>query len=166
MISLTPLIKLLTPRPLNFDGIWLRQVEGAAQYAQVDPDRIPTPHAWVIRAADRTKHAGERAELLTLSFDIVIAVSTARNHQAGEADDELLKYRQAIKTVVLGWQLPQDSAEVEDPIKFNGGRVLRYAAGDLVWADNYSFEALITNYLPDPLPFESAEFTKTIGEPV
>lgn len=153
MISLTPLILLLQEKPQGFSHHWFRQVAGAAEYAQIDPHHIPTPTAWVVRAADKVKHAGERAEDVTLGFDVVLAVENQRDHQAGETDDMLLAYRQAVKTKLLGWQL--DDLK---PIVFNGGRVLRYSDGDLVWADSYSFNALITNYLPDPPPFENVVY--------
>lgn len=155
MISLTPLILHLKPAPATFQGKWFREVAGAAEYAQVDPDRIPTPTAWVVRAADKVVHAGERAENVTMGFDVVIAISNAKTHKPGDTDDMLLIYRQAVKNLLLGWEI----APKVQPINFNGGRVLRYSDGDLVWADNYSFDALITNYLPDPPPFESATYT-------
>lgn len=155
MISLTPIIALLQPKPLDFDGLWFRQVAGAAEYSRIDAENIPTPTAWVVRSADRVTHAGERAEEVVLGFDVVIAIENARDHVAGETDDMLLKYRTAVKDLLLGWQI----APAIKPIKLNGGRVLRYDKADLIWADNYTFEALITNYLPDPYPFEKAVYT-------
>ncbi|AJF00053.1 hypothetical protein [Pandoraea apista] len=150
MISLTPLIEHMKPKPADFDGVWFRQVGGAAEFAQLRPDALPLPAAWVVRAADKVRHAGERAEDLTLTFDVVIAIENARSHKPGDTDDALLKYRHAVKTLLLGWQLPTDA----HPIKFSGGQVLEYTEGDLYWRDRYEFEALITNYLPDPPEFD------------
>ncbi|MGV3581905.1 MAG: phage tail terminator protein [Methylophilus sp.] len=143
------------PKPADFSAVWFREVAGAAEYAQVDPQKIPTPTAWLVRSAEKVKHAGVSAEDLIIGFDVVIAVNNARVHQPGETDDLLIKYRQEVKRLLLGWTPPNDV----EPIKFNGGRVLRYSAGDLVWADQYSFGALITNYLPDPPLFGSLNYT-------
>ena len=151
MISLKPLILHLTPKPAGFDAHWFRKVAGAAEYASLRPEALPLPAAWVVRSADKSRHAGERADNLTLAFDVVIAIENARTHEAGDTDDLLLKYRLAVKTLLLGWEIMPDVR----PINFEGGRVIEYTEGDLYWADRYSFDALITNYLPDPDPFES-----------
>ncbi|MDR3087273.1 MAG: hypothetical protein LBU45_04905 [Azoarcus sp.] len=155
MISLTPLILRLTPKPAGFDGLWFRKVAGAAEFAQVRPEALPLPACWVIRASERSRHAGERAEDVTIVFDVVIAIENARVHRAGETDDTLLRYRHAVKTLLLGWE-PEPGVR---PVKFDGGRVLEYTDGDLYWADRYTFSALVTNYLPDPAPFESIQHT-------
>ncbi|MBO9538762.1 hypothetical protein [Herbaspirillum sp.] len=160
MISLTPLIKHLTPKPTGFDGIWFRQVAGAAEFARIRPESLPLPAAWIVRAADKVKHAGERAEDVTLAFDVVIAIENARTHSQGDTDDLLLKYRQAVKGLLLGWEMQTGNGK-EKPLKFAGGQVLEYTDGDLYWRDRYEFEALITNYLPDPPPFDSVNY---IGE--
>lgn len=151
MISLTPLIEHLSPKPAGFSQIWFKQVAGAAEYAQLDVESLPLPNCWVIRAADKVRHAGERAEDTDFSFDVVIAIENARTHRPGETDDLLLQYRHAVKKLLLGWQIVPDVR----PIEWDGGRVLQYSNGDLFWADKYSFNALITNYLDDPEPFES-----------
>ena len=150
MISLTPLISRLTPKPDGFAPPWFRQVAGAAEFAQVRPDVLPLPACLIIRAADQVRHAGERAENLTLVFDVVIAVANARSHRPGDTDDALLQYRHAVKTLLLGWEIQHGVR----PLKFAGGRTLEYTEGDLYWADRYQFEALITNYLPDPGTFD------------
>ena len=74
MISLKPLIVRLLQKPAGFDGIWFRQVAGAAEFARHRPESLPLPGAWIVRAADKVLHAGERAENLTLAFDVVIAI--------------------------------------------------------------------------------------------
>jgi hypothetical protein len=149
MISLTPVIQLLKTKPEGFASIWFRKVEGAAEFAKLaERNDIPLPAAWIVRAADRTRHAGERAEDVTLAFDVVIAIENARTHGDGDTDDQLLAYRLAVKDCLLGWTLPDSTR----PIKFQGGQVLEYSAGDIYWRDRYTFAALITNYLPDPVP--------------
>lgn len=155
MISLAPLIAHLTPKPDGFDGVWFRQVAGAAEFARLRPEALPLPAAWIVRAADKVQHAGERAEDVTLAFDVVIAIENARTHALAETDDTLLKYRQAVKALLLGWQLEAD----ENPIQFAGGQVLEYTDGDLYWRDRYEFAALITNYLPDPPAFDRLTYT-------
>ena len=157
MISLTPLIKHLTPKPAQFHGRWFRQVAGAAEFARIRPDALPLPACWIVRAADRVQHAGERAENVTLAFDVVIAIENARTHTAGDTDDELLKYRLAVKERLLGWELEPGVT----PIQFAGGQVLEYTDGDLYWRDRYAFDALITNYLPDPPAFDRLNY---VGE--
>lgn len=150
MISLKPLIERLTAKPAGFDGFWFRQVAGAAEFAQIRPEALPLPAAWVVRAADKVQHAGERAEDVALAFDVVIAIENARTHEPGDTDDELLKYRLAVKALLLGWEIEPDVR----PLKFSGGQVLEYTDGDLYWRDRYDFAALITNYLPDPPAFD------------
>ena len=148
MISLTPVIKHLRPAPAGFAWPWFRQVGGAAEFAQIRPEALPLPAAWIVRAADKSEHAGERAENVTLAFDVVIAIENVRRHADGDTDDILLAYRQAVKALLLGWEIEPDVR----PLKFSGGQVLEYTDGDLYWRDRYSFDALITNYLPDPEP--------------
>lgn len=148
MISLSPLITHLKPSPAGFAAPWFRQVGGAAEYARIRPEALPLPAAWIVRAADRSKHAGERAEDVTLAFDVVIAIANARTMDGLDVDDLLLQYREAVKTRLLGWEIAQDVR----PLKFSGGQVLEYTNGDLYWRDRYEFRALITNYLPDPDP--------------
>ncbi|BCB28431.1 hypothetical protein SKTS_33170 [Sulfurimicrobium lacus] len=157
MISLKPLIEHLTPKPAGFDGLWFRQVAGAAEFARIRPEALPLPACWIVRAADKVQHAGERAENVTLAFDVVIAIENVRSHAQGETDDTLLKYRQAVKALLLGWEIEADIK----PIKFGGGQVLEYTDGDLYWRDRYGFEALITNYLPDPPAFDRLNY---VGE--
>jgi len=146
MLSLKPLIDYLTPKPAGFEGLWFRQVAGAAEYARLRPEALPLPACWIVRAADKVSHAGERAEEVRLVFDVVIAITNARTHAQGDTDDELLRYRQAVKTLLLGWEIEPDVR----PIQWDGGRVLEYTDGDQYWADRYAFDAVITNYLPDP----------------
>jgi hypothetical protein len=146
VISLKPIIDRLAQKPANFDGLWFRQVAGAAEFARIRPESLPLPAAWIVRAADRVQHAGERAEQVTLAFDVVIAIENVRTHAQGETDDALLKYRQAAKTLLLGYEI---APEIR-PLNFAGGQVLEYTDGDLYWRDRYEFDALITNYLPDP----------------
>jgi hypothetical protein len=132
-------------------------VAGAAEFAQIRPDGLPLPAAWVVRGADKAQAAGELEDVATPSFDVVIAIQNARVHQAGNTDDLMLKYRAEVYRRLRGWQITPDAK----PMKWRGGRVIEYTDGDLYWADSYSFEALVTNYLPDPGIFES--LTKTGG---
>jgi hypothetical protein len=148
MISLTPIIKHLKPKPADFRLPWFRDVDGAAKYAQIIPGNLPLPAAWIVRAADRVRHAGERAEDVTLGFDVVIAIANARSHDDNDTDDVLLAYRRAVKDRLLGWEIEPDMR----PLKFEGGQILEYTNADIYWRDRYTFTALITNYLPDPVP--------------
>lgn len=144
MLSLQPLIDHLTPKPAGFAGLWFRQVAGAAEYARLRPEALPLPACWIVRAADKVSHAGERAEEVRIAFDVVIAVPNIRSQS--DADEDLLAYRQAVKTLLLGWEIEPDVR----PMQWEGGRVLEYTDGDQYWADRYAFDAVITNYLPDP----------------
>lgn len=146
MLSLAPLVEHLRPAPADFDGLWFRAVGGAADYARIRPDALPLPACWVVRAADQVRHAGERTEDLTLVFDVVVAIENLRLDDPRDMDDELLKYRRAVKDRLLGWEIQPDVR----PLKWAGGKVLEYTDGDIYWADRYTCEALITNYLPDP----------------
>lgn len=154
MISLKPLLDRLARKPAGFAGLWFRQVAGAAEFARLRPEALPLPAAWIVRAADRVQHAGERVENVTLTFDVVIAIENVRTHAQGDTDEVLLKYRQAVKALLLGWEIEPDVR----PLKFGGGQVLEYTDGDLYWRDRYEFEALITNYLPDPPAFDRLNY--------
>ena len=149
MISLTPLVEHLRPAPDDFAGLWFRAVGGAAEYARIRPDSLPLPACWVVRAGDAVQHAGIGAENVTAGFDVVIAIENYRMDDPREMDDVLLDYRRAVKTRLLGWEIEPDIR----PIKWGGGKVLEYTDGDIYWADRYTFDALITNYLPDPPMF-------------
>lgn len=155
MISLKPLITALEGKPDGFKLPWFRDVSGAAEFARNKPESVRLPVAYVVRAADKVGHAGERAEKVGLSFDIVIAIENVREHGNGETDDTLLAYRRAVKDKLLGWEIEPGVA----PIKFMGGRVLEYTEGDLYWCDRYAFDALITNYLPDPVAYTGLDRT-------
>lgn len=159
MIALTPIVELLAERLPGFDGHWFRTVDGGAEYAQIRQDALPLPAAWVIRGADKVRHAGERAEDTTFVFDIVIAIANVRRDGRNGGDEELQKYRRAVKSLLLGWQMADADGDLVRPIVFNGGRVLEYTEGDIYWADNYSFNALVTNYLDDPQPYEQLNHT-------
>ncbi|WP_050469159.1 phage tail terminator protein [Herbaspirillum chlorophenolicum] len=155
MISLSPVIALLEPKPNGFSEIWFRDVKGAAEFAQVPPTALPLPACWIVRASDKVQHAGERAENVTLAFDAVIAIENVRVHKSrGETDDKLLKYRRAVYDLLLGYEI----GDVR-PIKFAGGQVLQYTDGDIYWRDRYEFDALITNYLPDPPGYGDLNYT-------
>ncbi len=160
MLSLKPLILHLTPKPAAFDGLWFRQVAGAAEYARLRPEALPLPACWIVRAADQVHHAGERAEDCRFAFDVVIAIENARTHAQGDTDDALLRYRQAVKDLLLGWEIEPDVR----PIQWEGGRVLEYTDGDLYWADRYAFNALITHYLPDPPNYSGLTYVSTLPE--
>jgi len=155
VISLTPLIQHLTPKPVGFARLWFRRVDGAAEYAKIQPEALPLPAAWVVRSADKETDAGERAANLTLGFDVVIAIENARSHYPGETDDIMLNYRYAVRKLLQGWEVEPNVR----PVKFKGGRVLDVTNKDLYWADHYEFDALITNYLPDPVPFSELVYT-------
>lgn len=155
MISLQPIRTLLAEKPSGFDGLWFRKVGGGSTFAKLMADALPLPAAWVVPAADKTQHAGERAENVTLGFDVVIAIENAREHYPGESDDVLLQYRLAVKGLLLGWQIAPDIR----PLQFGGGQIIEYTENDIYWRDRYLFDALITNYLPDPPAFEALTFT-------
>lgn len=151
MISLLPLTAHLKTKPAGFDGLWFREVSGAADYASLNPEALPLPGAWIVRSSEKARSVGERAVNVTLSFDVVIAISNERVHEHADADETLLQYRRAVEKLLLGWEIEPDVR----PIQFDGGRVIEYTRRDIFWADRYSFDAVITNYLPDPAPFES-----------
>ena len=151
MISLKPVIALLKIKPADFDGLWFRKVGGAADYAKIRPEALPLPAAWVVRNSDKSKAAGLLEDNCTPGFEVVVAIENVRTHEDGDTDDLLLKYRRAVYQKLRGTVIVADVR----PIYWHGGRVIEYTDGDLYWADSYSFDAVVTNYLPDPAPFES-----------
>lgn len=155
MISLTPIIKLLTPEPPDFLGPWFRSIGSGGSFAQMRADQLPLPAAWIVRSADKSRHAGERAEDVALGFDVVIAIENAREHYPGESDDILLLYRKAVFKLLLEYTIADDIK----PLNFDGGQVIEYTEADIYWRDRYTFAALITNYLPDPSAYAGLQFT-------
>lgn len=157
MISLTPVLEHLKTKPAAFQHAWFRDYGLAAEYARIDPDRLPLPALWLVRAADKSDEldAEARAANITLGFDAVIAIENIRAERAGETDDVLLAYRDAVRTKLQGWEIEGGVR----PIRFKGGKVLEYTAQDIYWADRYEFSALITNYLPDPGAYSDLVYT-------
>lgn len=147
MLSLKPIIQILSTKPVDFDGLWFRDVGGAAEYAQTKSEGLPLPMCWVVRPADKTDHAGDGVEDVVIAFDVVIAIENARTHEAGDTDEMLLTYRQAVKKLLLGAKFPNAIR----PIQFVGGTVIDYTNADLYWRDRYEVKAIIENYLPDPV---------------
>jgi len=141
MLSLTPIVTLLTPKPADFAGHWFRKVSGAAEFAK-SHQGLPLPQCWVIRAAEKTNHIGFGGEDLQIAFDVVIAIENVRTQQVSERDDALLLYRQAVKTLLLG----HDFNGALKPIQYDGGQVLDYTDGDIYWRDRYLINAMIENY--------------------
>lgn len=172
MISLTPLIALITAKPPGFTTDWFREVGGAAEFAKLAAvTKVPLPGCWLVRAADSAKPAGERAEDVALAFDVVIAITNVRMKTAGETDDALLRYRRAVHALLLGWRYPKGPAAtptapnpvLTQPISFSGGQVIEYTDGDMWWRDRYSFSAHLTNYLPDPPAFSGLQNPKHLS---
>lgn len=147
MLSLKPIIVTLTPKPVDFNGLWFRQVAGAAEYAQVRTDALPLPMCWVVRSADKSDHVGDGVEDVTITFDVVIAIENARTHTAGDTDDMLLAYRLAVKKLLLG----SEFAGAIKRLRFAGGAIIDYTNRDLYWRDRYEVVAIVENYLPDPI---------------
>ncbi len=106
MISLTPVINaLLAARPALLGmpvGLpWFRQVEGGAAFARAAAmPSVPLPGCWVVRTGEKSTPAGERVSHVTVTFDVVMAVTNVRMATGGDADDALLHYRQAVLQVL------------------------------------------------------------------
>lgn len=153
MISLTPVMTALaTARAALPAGLqWFRQIEGGAAFARVaDMPNVPLPGCWVIRTGERSKPSGERQADVTVSFDLVIAVTNVRMATGGDADDALLAYRMAALSVL---QELEPWPNTMDAIERVSGQAIEYSAGDLWWKDSYAATVRVTNYLPDPVTY-------------
>ena len=148
MLSLKPLIALLTPKPPGFEGHWFRKVGGAAEYAQARTEALPLPMAWVIRFADPANPIGNGVADVDIAFDVVIAIENVRTKDSGETDDALLRYRDAVNQLLLGFQL--DGAL--RPVSYKGGQMVDYTTSDLYYRDRYHMAMMLDSYLPDPIP--------------
>nr|WP_314710639.1 hypothetical protein [uncultured Comamonas sp.] len=140
----------LVKAPEGFKPVWPRAVDGAAEFARSRLKELPLPAIWVIRSSDKAHDKGERAIWAGPEFDVVIAIENARQHARGETDEILLAYRRAVFHLLEGWE----SGPGQDPIKYQGGKVIEYTEGDLYWSDRYRFGGLVTNYLGDPPAFD------------
>ncbi len=151
MISVFPIIqRIKNGKPEGFANDWFRQVAGAAEYARLRQDALPLPAFWLVRGNDSATHFGERTENVKVAFDVVIAITNARTHTDGDTDELLVRYRVAVKDLLLGYEIQGADGQCIRPIKFESGQVIEYTDGDIWWRDSYTFEGLVTNYLPDP----------------
>ena len=149
MISLSPVIDLLSKKPNGFADIWFRRVDGIAEGEQIKTEAMPMPACWLMRESEKSQHAGELTELVTVTFNVVIGIASHRQHKKqNEADEALLRYRQEVKSLLIGYSLPNADT---DPIDYSGGRLMSYADGYMYWVDTYTVRALVTNYKPDPV---------------
>ena len=161
MISLMPIITLLRAAPLGKAKLqaalgaqapWFRQVEGAGHLARIaDFPQVPLPGCWVASTSDKSTPKGERRSVVAVTFDVVIGVTNHRIGSAGDADEMLLAYRQAVLAELQERDLLPGQTE---PIERQGGAVIEYASGDLWWRDQYQALVEMTNYLPDPVAFD------------
>jgi hypothetical protein len=154
VISLTTVISALAAaRPALPAGLpWFRQVEGGAAFARVAAlPNVPLPGCWIVRTAEKSTPAGERVAHVSVTFDVVMAVTNVRMATGGDADDALLHYRQAVLQVL---QELAPWPETVNAIERVSGAAIEYSAGDLWWKDTYTATVRVTNYLPDPAIFE------------
>jgi hypothetical protein len=153
MISVLPIIQRIKDgKPDGFATDWFRQVAGAAEFARLRMEALPLPACWVVRGHDSATHFGERTENVKIAFDVVIAITNARTHTDGDTDEALVRYRVAVKNLLLGYEIDGAGGQRLRPVKFESGQVIEYTDGDIWWRDSYTFEGLVTNYLPDPEP--------------
>lgn len=155
MLSLQPVIDRIKPKPQGM-SLWFREVAGAAEFAKLAAvTNLPLPACWIVRAADPAKSVGERLDSVSVAFDVVIAITNIRTATAGETDDELLRYRNAVYHQLRGWRVVPTAS----PIEFVGGQVIEYTDGDLWWRDRYTLTTEIDNYLPSPPAFDGVQNT-------
>jgi hypothetical protein len=154
MLSLSSIVDLLKPKPDDFSGLWFRKIGGGGEYAKAMTEKLPLPLAWVIRAADTSTSIGDGATDDVVAFDVVIAIENQRTQNPFEADEQMIRYRQAVLDLLLGYALPGSIK----PVTFEGGQVLDYANGELFWRDRYRVVQTITTFLPDPVVGQSQTF--------
>lgn len=161
MFSLAPIVNALKTRPAGFAAPtkWFRQVEGAAEYAKrrVGAD-TPLPGAWVVRQPEKVRQLDNEGRMveLTVRFRVVIGITNERVALVGECDDALLTYRRAAANILMGFQ----AADETRPIRFVGGAPIEYTDGDLWWADEYDFTAVIDNFeSASASPFDALTYT-------
>lgn len=152
MKTLVPVIKRLTDKPEGFGLNWFRRVVSGASAAALADEGFTLPSCWIVRASERSQHRGIREELVTVSFEVIITVENARSHSKADTDEMMLAYRLAVMHQLLGWEPDEKDCE---PINYEGGKLMGYDGGILVWSDSYSFKHWVTNYTPPP----------TYGEP-
>ena len=153
MKTLRPVINRLMPKPDGFPLQWFRRVVSGANAAVLKDEGLTLPSCWIVRASEKSQHKGLREEQVTISFEVIVTVENARSHSTADTDEMMLAYRMAVKNSLLGFEL--DVADCE-PINYDGGKLMGYDDGILVWSDSYSFKCFVTNYTPLP----------TFGEPV
>lgn len=162
MISLSPVINLLSKKPDGFTDIWFRRVDGVAEGEQIKTEAMPMPACWLMRESEKSQHAGDMTELVTITFNVVIGIASHRQHKKqNEADETLLCYRHAVKSLLVGYCWPDTHA---DPVNYTGGRLMSYSDGYMYWADTYTVRALVTNYMPDPIAGSAVKIERIIDD--
>ena len=134
MISLSPVIELLKTKPADFDGAWFRQVSNAAQYAKdiVHASSLPKPLAWVVRSSDDLTMEAYDFERSAVSFDVVFAVENLRTYDINNTDNNLLRYRVAVKSLLFG-----SNFFLERRVQ---GVVVDYTDYGIFWRDRYTLK--------------------------
>ena len=159
MISLRPIIDLLSGKPDGFTDIWFRRVDGVAEGEQIKTEAMPMPACWIRRESEKSEHAGDYSELVSITFNVVIGIDCRRNHkQPNAADETMLRYRTAVKNRLFGYDWTEADT---DKVTYAGGRLLAHADGYMYWMDTYTVRALVTNYKPDPVGAETRIERKT-----
>lgn len=157
MISIQPIIERVSKKPLDFEDIWFKGVGGTAAYASINPHKIPAPYCWLVNADNPAKPLGRLESEGILTFSAVVSVSNVRTHEAGDTDEMLLQYRNAIYKLLQGFK----TEHLSSGLSWRGGRTLQNSNTELVYADKYQAPFVITNYLPDPPPFEAVTHKPT-----
>lgn len=153
MKTLRPVINRLMPKPDGFPLQWFRRVVSGANAAVLKDEGLTLPSCWIVRASEKSQHKGLREEQVTISFEVIVTVEMHAHIAQPTQTEMMLAYRMAVKNSLLGFEL--DAADCE-PINYDGGKLMGYDDGILVWSDSYSFKCFVTNYTPLP----------TFGEPV
>ncbi|BEV07981.1 hypothetical protein [Methylophilus sp. DW102] len=153
MLSIAPVITLLKAPTTKVDK-WFRHVGNDYSYANLDPNNVPTPSAYVLPARETVTASGENDDTLDISFDVVIAVDRPVSRDDDEADEHLRKYRREVYRRLRGKRLEAGLK----PLKYVGGRILRTTKKDVMWVETYKFTGSVDAYLDNPPNFESVDY--------
>lgn len=119
----------------------LRQVQGALELAAaLKAQSVATPAAFVVPMVDRAKpdegFTGSVLQLVTSTVAIVLVLDNKRDSTGAAANPDLERYRQEVRTALLGWV----AEGMEAPITAGEGHLIDIDNGRAWWADEYHTE--------------------------
>ena len=129
------LVPVLTRLQTQLTGF--KQVGSAADLDAIQNSVAPTPSCYLVPMSESGEDnalIGGYEQRLTVGFSVIVVSANKRDATGAAASAALEPLRKRIKAALVNWAPEQDIGE---PIRFASGSLLRFADGQLWWADEY-----------------------------